>query len=84
MPVPWDDRHVFYVWYDALINYATAVGFGTDEARFDTWWPSVHHVIGKDILRFHCVYWPAMLLAAGEPPPAHVHVHGYLLSLIHI
>jgi methionyl-tRNA synthetase len=70
---------VFYVWYDALINYATAVGYGSDRERFDTWWPAVHHLIGKDILRFHCVYWPAMLLAAGEAPPAHVHVHGFLL-----
>ena len=66
MPVPWDEGHVFYVWYDALINYATAVGYGTDHERFDAWWPAVHHLIGKDILRFHCVYWPAMLLAAGD------------------
>ncbi len=79
VPVPWDDSHVFYVWYDALINYATAVGYGTDRERFDDWWPHVHHLIGKDILRFHCVYWPAMLLAAGEAPPAHVDVHGFLL-----
>jgi len=79
IPLPWDTRHVFYVWYDALINYATAVGYGTDRPRFDTWWPVVHHLIGKDILRFHCVYWPALLLAAGEAPPAHINVHGYLL-----
>ena len=77
--VPWDDQHVFYVWYDALINYATAVGYGTDPARFADWWPHVHHLLAKDILRFHCVYWPAMLLAAGEDPPAHINVHGYLL-----
>ena len=69
VPVPWDDDHVFYVWYDALINYATAIGYGRDPERFDEWWPSVHHLIGKDILRFHCVYWPAMLLAAGIEPP---------------
>ena len=79
VPVPWDPGHVFYVWYDALINYATAVGYGTDPERFAAWWPHVHHLIAKDILRFHCVYWPAMLLAAGEEPPAHVDVHGYLL-----
>ncbi len=79
VPVPWDPGHVFYVWYDALINYATAVGYGSDRERFDTWWPHVHHIIGKDILRFHCVYWPAMLLAAGEEPPANINVHGYLL-----
>lgn len=79
VPIPWDAEQVFYVWYDALINYATAVGYGSDRARFDAWWPHVHHVIGKDILRFHCVYWPALLLAAGEAPPAHVDVHGFLL-----
>ncbi|MDH3295138.1 MAG: class I tRNA ligase family protein, partial [Acidimicrobiia bacterium] len=54
VPVPWDENHVFYVWYDALINYATAVGFGSHEAEFEKWWPHVHHIIGKDILRFHC------------------------------
>ncbi|MDH3707545.1 MAG: methionine--tRNA ligase [Acidimicrobiia bacterium] len=79
VPVPWDDGHVFYVWYDALINYATAVGFGTDDERFATWWPVTHHVLGKDILRFHCVYWPAMLLAAGIEPLPRFHVHGFLL-----
>ena len=79
VPVPWDDDHVFYVWYDALINYATAVGYGSDEERFSTWWPNVRHLIGKDILRFHCVYWPAMLMAAGEAPPANINVHGYLM-----
>jgi methionyl-tRNA synthetase len=79
VPVPWAPGHVFYVWYDALINYATAVGYGSEPARFAAWWPAVHHLIGKDIIRFHCVYWPAMLMAAGEDPPAHVHVHGFLL-----
>ena len=68
--VPWDPDHVFYVWYDALINYATAIGYGEDPERFAQWWPAVHHLLGKDILRFHCVYWPAMLLAAGLEPPA--------------
>jgi methionyl-tRNA synthetase len=79
VPVPWAEGHVFYVWYDALINYATAIGFGTDDERFATWWPAVHHLIGKEIIRFHCVYWPAMLLAAGVEPPHRVHVHGWLL-----
>jgi len=79
VPVPWDEKHVFYVWYDALINYCTAIGYGTDRERFDAWWPNVHHVIGKEILRFHCVWWPAMLLAAGELPPTRVQVHGWLL-----
>jgi methionyl-tRNA synthetase len=79
VPLPWDPAHVTYVWYDALLNYVTAVGYGTDEQRFATWWPSSHHLIGKDILRFHCVYWPAMLLAAGIEPPQDISVHGYLL-----
>jgi len=79
VPVPWDPEHVFYVWYDALINYATAVGYGADRERFEAWWPHVHHLIGKDILRFHTVYWPALLLAAGEQPPQQVGVHGFLL-----
>ncbi len=79
VPVPWDDDHVFYVWYDALINYATAIGYGADEERFSRWWPHVHHLIGKEILRFHCVWWPAMCMAAGIDPPANVFVHGWLL-----
>jgi methionyl-tRNA synthetase len=77
--VPWDDSHVFYVWYDALINYVTAIGYGEDQERFDAWWPHVHHLIGKEIIRFHCVWWPAMCMAAGIDPPAHVQVHGWLL-----
>jgi methionyl-tRNA synthetase len=79
VPVPWDEGHVFYVWFDALINYATAAGYGTDRARFDRFWPEVNHVLAKDIIRFHAVYWPAMLIAAGEAPPKTVNVHGYLL-----
>jgi methionyl-tRNA synthetase len=79
VPVPWAPGHVFYVWYDALINYATAIGYGSDDERFATWWPHVHHLLAKDILRFHCVYWPAMCMAAGIDPPAHLNVHGYLL-----
>ncbi len=79
VPVPWDDGHVFYVWYDALINYATAVGYGRDPERFAQWWPHTHHVMGKDIIRFHCVYWPAMLLAAGITDLPRYHVHGFLL-----
>ncbi len=79
VPLPWDPAHVTYVWFDALTNYATAVGFGTDPERFEAWWPHVQHVIGKDILRFHCVYWPAMLMAAGLAPPSQIDVHGFLL-----
>ncbi|MEY4130939.1 MAG: hypothetical protein RLZZ31_1063 [Actinomycetota bacterium] len=79
VPVPWDDKHVFYVWYDALINYATAAGYGSDDTAFSQWWPQVHHLLGKDILRFHCVYWPAMCMAAGIEPPKKLAVHGFLL-----
>jgi methionyl-tRNA synthetase len=79
IPVPWDESQVFYVWYDALINYLTAVGYGVDPELMNTWWPQSHHLIGKEILRFHCVWWPAMCLAAGIEPPHHVQVHGWLL-----
>ncbi|MCU1491044.1 MAG: methionyl-tRNA synthetase [Acidimicrobiaceae bacterium] len=79
IPVPWDERHVVYVWYDALINYCTAAGYGSDEERFAAWWPVVHHLVGKDILRFHAVWWPAMCMAAGITPPAEVLAHGFLL-----
>lgn len=79
VPVPWDEGHVFYVWYDALINYATAVGYGADPERFAEWWPACTHFIGKDILRFHCVYWPAMLMAAGVTDLPNIRVHGFLL-----
>jgi methionyl-tRNA synthetase len=79
VPVPWDERHVFYVWYDALINYLTAIGYGREHDEVDKWWPVSNHLIGKEIIRFHCVWWPAMLMAAGLEPPSHVHVHGWLL-----
>ena len=79
IPIPWDPAHVTYVWFDALFNYCTAVGYGSDRSRFDYYWPTVTHIIGKDILRFHAVYWPAMLMAAGELPPKRVFAHGYLL-----
>ncbi|HVA52846.1 MAG TPA: class I tRNA ligase family protein [Acidimicrobiales bacterium] len=79
VPVPWDDRHVFYVWYDALINYLTALGYGQDDDEVAEWWPHSHHLIGKEILRFHCVWWPAMCMAAGLEPVHHVHVNGWLL-----
>ncbi|HET7699250.1 MAG TPA: methionine--tRNA ligase [Candidatus Limnocylindria bacterium] len=75
---PGEPGHTVYVWFDALINYVTGVGFGTDEATFAKWWPADVHVIGKDISRFHCIFWPAMLLAAGVPLPKKVHVHGFL------
>lgn len=79
VPVPWDRSHVFYVWYDALVNYLTAIDYGRGTAKFEKWWPNVHHIIGKDIIRFHCVWWPAMCMAAGIEPPANFFVHGWLL-----
>ncbi len=79
VPVPWDSGHVFYVWYDALINYLTVAGYGSDDAVFEDRWGAAHHLIGKDILKFHCVWWPAMCMAAGIDPPAQIFVHGYLL-----
>jgi methionyl-tRNA synthetase len=79
IPLPWDPTHVTYVWFDALFNYCSAIGYGHDRARFDRYWPADYHIIGKDILRFHAVYWPAMLLAAGEAPPTCVFAHGFLL-----
>jgi methionyl-tRNA synthetase len=79
VPLPWDPSHVAYVWADALFNYCSAIGYGTDDARFARYWPVDYHLIGKDILRFHAVYWPAMLMAAGLEPPRHVFAHGWLL-----
>ncbi len=79
VPLPWDPKHVAYVWADALFNYCTAVGYATDDARFAKWWPVDYHLVGKDILRFHAVYWPAMLMAAGLEPPRCVFAHGWLL-----
>ncbi|MEX0754640.1 MAG: methionine--tRNA ligase [Actinomycetota bacterium] len=79
IPLPWDPAHVCYVWFDALTTYLTGVGYGTDERRFSRWWPADVHFIGKDILRFHAVYWPAMLMAAGLELPRTVFAHGFLL-----
>ena len=78
IPIPWDEGQVTYVWVEALMNYATAIGYGQDEGQFQKWWPAVH-LVGKDILRFHAVMWPAMLLAAGLEPPRQVAAHGWLL-----
>jgi len=76
--VPWDSSHVIYVWVDALLNYITAVGWGTDDEGFRRRWPATH-IVGKDIARFHAVIWPAMLMAAGLPVPRQVFGHGWLL-----
>ena len=78
IPLPWDETHVAYVWFDALTNYVTAAGYPDDTARFARLWPANIHSIGKDILRFHAVYWPAMLMAAGIELPLQVWAHGYL------
>ncbi|MWB99002.1 methionine--tRNA ligase [Agromyces seonyuensis] len=76
--VPWDESHVVYVWFDALLNYITAIGYGEDTDEFAKRWPA-QHLVGKDILRFHAVIWPAMLLAAGLEVPRGVFGHGWLL-----
>jgi len=77
--VPWEPGHVFYVWFDALLNYVTAAGYGADPEAFERRWPADVHLIGKDILRFHAVYWPAMLMAGGLALPKQVYAHGFLL-----
>jgi methionyl-tRNA synthetase len=80
IPVPNDPAHVIYVWFDALCNYITALGYGSDDTKlFDKFWPAEVHMIGKEIVRFHCVYWPAFLLAAGLPLPKSIVAHGWLL-----
>ena len=80
IPVPDDPKHVVYVWLDALANYITALGYGSSDAsKFDKYWPADVHMIGKEIVRFHCVYWPAFLLAAGLPLPKSITAHGWLL-----
>jgi len=84
IPLSWDPDQVTYVWFDALLNYVTAVGYGAprgsaEAERFDSTWPADVHLVGKDILRFHAVFWPAMLMAAGLPLPKKVFAHGWLL-----
>ena len=78
IPAPDDSQHVIYVWFDALINYATAVGFESDQDSFDRWWPCDAQVIGKDILRFHAIYWPAMLWSCGLSEPRQIISHGFI------
>jgi methionyl-tRNA synthetase len=80
VPVPWDAGHVFYVWFDALLNYVTALSYARPgEDLTEKFWPASFHIIGKDILKFHTVFWPALLMAAGLELPEHVFVHGFLL-----
>ena len=77
IPVPGNSKHVIYVWFDALTNYLTGVGFPSDERMFNENWPADVHLVGKDILRFHAVYWPAFLMSAGLPLPKKVFAHGW-------
>ncbi len=79
IPVPGDEKHVIYVWLDALANYITALGYGTDDEKFKKFWPADMHLVGKEITRFHCIYWPAFLMAAGIPLPRSVQANGWLL-----
>ncbi|MBQ6600816.1 MAG: methionine--tRNA ligase, partial [Clostridia bacterium] len=82
IPFPGDEKHVIYVWVDALLNYITGLGFNGEEnsEMYNKYWPADVHVIGKDILRFHTIYWPIMLMALGEPLPKQVFGHPWLLS----
>lgn len=79
VPVPFNDKHVVYVWFDALINYLSAIGYGSDEEKFQRYWPANVHLIGKDILRFHAIIWPIMLMAMDLPLPHQVFGHGWIL-----
>ncbi|MBO8152668.1 MAG: methionine--tRNA ligase [Candidatus Marinimicrobia bacterium] len=77
--LPFDKNYVTYVWFDALLNYITAVGYGRDDMKFNKWWPADYHLIGKDIVTTHCVYWPTMLKAIGLPLPKTIFAHGWWL-----
>ncbi len=77
IPIPDDEKHIFYVWFDALTGYLSGIGFGSDQSQFSKTWPADVQLIGKDILRFHAVYWPAFLMAAGLEPPRHILVNGW-------
>lgn len=79
IPVPIDEKHVIYVWFDALTNYISALGYGSGDPKFATYWPSAVHLVGKDIIRFHTIIWPIILMAAGLKPPVTVFGHGWLL-----
>ncbi len=79
IPFPYDKKHIIYVWFDALTNYMSALGYGKDESIYQKYWPAEIHLVGKDILRFHAIYWPAFLLSAGEPLPKTIFGHGWWL-----
>ena len=78
IPLPIQKNHVVYVWFDALINYITGAGYASDESKFAKWWPANLHIIGKDITRFHCIIWPAMLQSAGLALPKTIFAHGFV------
>ncbi|MFA6525545.1 MAG: methionine--tRNA ligase [Patescibacteria group bacterium] len=77
IPLPFDKSQVTYVWVEALQNYISAIGYGDDRQNFEKWWQNPFHIMAKDILKFHCVYWPALLLAVGEKPPKQLFLHGF-------
>jgi methionyl-tRNA synthetase len=77
IPLPWEPTQTIYVWIEALMNYITAIGYPTDEKRYDRWWPAQAQVLGPDILKFHAIFWPAMLLALKLPLPEKLYVHGF-------
>lgn len=77
IPLPWDSEQTVYVWVDALFNYCSAVGYGADKEKFEKFWPADVQIMAKDIIRFHCIIWPALLLAVGEKPPERIFAHGF-------
>lgn len=77
VPVPWDDSQTIYVWVEALANYLSFAGYGLEDEEFKKWWPADVHVMAKDIVKFHAIYWPALLLAAGLEPPKKIFAHGF-------
>jgi len=80
IPLPFDKKQISYVWVEALVNYITAIGYGSNQKKFNQLWPADLHLIGKDILKFHALYWPALLLAVGLKPPRKIFVHGFLTA----
>ena len=77
--MPFDNKHVVYVWFDALLNYFTGIGYGSDPEKFNKYWPANLHLVGKEIVRFHTIIWPIMLMAMGEELPKQVYGHGWLV-----
>ncbi|MBI4363258.1 MAG: class I tRNA ligase family protein, partial [Candidatus Doudnabacteria bacterium] len=77
IPVPWDNKQTIYVWVEALFNYCTAVGYDKDKERFERFWPADLQMMGKEIIKFHCIIWPALLLAIGEKPPKEIFANGF-------